>query len=385
MTSLTATSSQVTASQLDDMLERNDHFTILDVRNEKDFGRSRIEGHSPLEVLNIPYFAFVEEEDAQIGRVPTDKPIVVVCAKGESSQYVTQMLRKRGLAATNLRGGIAGWGEFYRVRKVPTTEDSFTIYQLSRVARGDLSYAVSSGDQAVVVDPTRHIEEIIGLAEREGFRIVAVLDTHVHADHISGGVMLGKATGAPYYLHPYDGIHPMDLLPAAITYEHLWNGFVITFNGSTLRALHIPGHTLGNMAFLVNDRYLLSGDSIFLRSIARPDLGGRSEEWGLLHYDSIYGRLLKLPDETIVLPGHFSHSREARVDGAFYEALGKVKRANVTLQFKTKEAFLEFIRNNLPDFPPEYAEIKRANLGLAQPTSQEADELEAGKNECALK
>ncbi len=382
--SRSATARQITTSQLDEMLERRNPFLLLDVRSEEDFKRSPMEARYPFDMINIPYFAFVEDEEAQIRRVPRDKPIVVLCARGGSSGYVAQLLRERGHSVANLEGGTLSWSGHYRLRTIPIEESSLVIYQLSRVARGDLCYVVRSGDEAVVIDPTRHLERIIELSKCEGFRIPDVLDTHMHADHISGGVALGEATRAPYFLHPYDGIHPLDLVPARIAYERLWDGFSIRFGDATLKAWHIPGHTLGNMAFLVNDSYLFSGDSIFINSIARPDLGGHSEEWANLHYDSIFGRLLGLPDETLVLPGHFSNQSEAQSDGGFYQNLGKLKHTNPALQFTNREEFTRFVLSSLPKFPPQYAQIKRVNLGLAQASAEEADELESGKNICAL-
>ncbi len=381
--SRSTTAHQITTSQLDEMLERQDPFLLLDVRNEEDFKRSPMEARYPLDMMNIPYFTFVEDE-AQTSRVPSGKPIVVLCAMGNSSGYVAQLLQEKGYSVANLEGGMHSWSGHCRLRIIPTEEGSLVIYQLSRVARGDLCYVVRSGDEALIIDPTRHFERIIELAKDEGFRIRAVLDTHMHADHISGGAALSEATRAPYFLHPYDGIHPLDLLPARIAYERLWDDFSITFGDATLKALHIPGHTLGNTAFLVNDSYLFSGDSIFINSISRPDLGGHSEEWANLHYDSIFGRLLGLPDETLVLPGHFSNQGEAQSDGGFYQNLGKLRHTNPALQFTARDEFVQFVQSSLPKFPPQYAQIKRVNLGLAQASAEEADELESGKNICAL-
>ncbi len=382
--SRSTTALQITTSQLDEMLERRDPFFLLDVRSDVDFKRSPVEARYPFDMMNIPYFAFVEDGEAQMSRVPNEKPIVTLCATGNSSSYVAQLLREKGYSVSNLTGGMRSWNGYCRLRTIPTGKSSLVIYQLSRVARGDLSYVVRSGDEALVIDPTRSVERIIELAKDEGFRILAVLDTHMHADHISGGVALGEAARVPYYLHPYDAIHPLDLVPARIAYERLWDGFSIPFGDCTLKAWHIPGHTLGNMAFLVNDRYLFAGDSIFINSISRPDLGGHTEEWANLQYDSIFGRLLRLPDDTIVLPGHFSMQNEAELDGGFYQSLGKLRQTNPSLQFTTREEFTRFVKSNLPKFPLEYAQIKRVNLGLAHISAEDADELESGKNICAL-
>lgn len=381
----TLTKTAITVAELDEMMERGEPFLLLDVRNQDEFERWKIEGRNPFETIHIPYFAFLENEEGNVSRIPKGKRIVAVCAKGGSSDYVANVLRDRGYDAVNLEGGMIAWGNYYRVRRLPNTGD-LTIYQLIRVARGDLAYAVVSEGEGILIDPTRHTEQYTNLAEREEFRIVAIFDTHAHADHISGGPKLAKELGVPYFLHPYDGIHPIDMLPATIEYEYLKDNFTFKFGSATLKGIHIPGHTLGNMAFLVNDRYLFTGDSIFIVSVARPDLGGRGEEWAPIHYESLYRKLLVLPDETVVLPAHFATvSREGRADGTFFDTLGNIKRNNPReYQAKSKEEFVQFLLNTLPVFPPQYVDIKRVNAGLLVPDEEKATELELGKNVCAL-
>ncbi len=381
----TLTKTAITVAELDEMIERGESFLLLDVRNQDEFERWKIEGRNPFETIHIPYFSFLEDEEGNIARVPKDKRVVVVCAKGGASDYVAGLLRERGYDAVNLEGGMIAWGNYYRVRRIPDTSD-LTVYQIIRVARGDLAYAIVSEGEGILIDPTRHIDQYTNLAEREGFRIVAIFDTHAHADHISGGPKLAKQLGVPYFLHPYDGIHPIDMLPATIAYEYLKDNFTFQFGKATLKGIHIPGHTLGNMAFLVNDRYLFTGDSIFIVSVARPDLGGRGEEWAPLHYDSLYNKLLVLPDETVVFPAHFATaSREGRPDGTFYDTLGNIKRNNPReYQAKSKEEFVQFLLDTLPVFPPQYVDIKRVNAGLLTPDEEKASELELGKNVCAL-
>jgi rhodanese-related sulfurtransferase len=248
MTMATLTKTAITVAELDEMIERGESFLLLDVRNQDEFERWKIEGRNPFETLHIPYFQFIEDEEASVSRVPKGKPIVVVCAKGGSSDYVAGVLRERGYEAVNLEGGMIAWGNYYRVRRIEAVKD-VALYQIIRVARGDLAYAVVSNGEGILIDPTRHTEQYTNLAEREGFKIVAIFDTHAHADHISGGPKLAKELGVPYFLHPYDGIHPIDMLPATIEYEYLKDGFTFQFGNATLKGIHIPGHTLGNMAF----------------------------------------------------------------------------------------------------------------------------------------
>jgi glyoxylase-like metal-dependent hydrolase (beta-lactamase superfamily II) len=320
-----------------------------------------------------------------------DRPVVTVCAKGGSSAWVAdEVLRPRGYQVVNLEGGMAAWGSHYVVRPVPEVNGALRVWQLARPARGCLHYVIASGQplaSAIVIDPPRHYGRVLELAKAEGLAIRRVIDTHAHADHISGGPALAQATGATYWLHPYDGIHPTDVLPATIAFEWLHDGQQFALGKAVLRALHVPGHTLGITALLLEyqgRRFLFSGDTIFIRSIARPDLGGRGEAWAPLHYRSLYEKLLTLPDDTLVLPGHFSSFQEARGDGLYAGRLGELKRANPELLMRNQEEFVQHILASLPVFPPHYLDIKRVNGGLLAADEEKADELELGRNVCAL-
>ncbi len=388
-----------TAGDLLEWLEHRDALFVLDVRNREEFERFRLEGRGPVPAVNIPYFemlelggkdemvdsviAYVERELAD--HLPTDLPILAVCAKGDTSEFVAQGLRRLGYATANLKGGMKAWGEHYTVRTLIEGPD-LAIYQVSRPARGCLSYLMASAGKAIVIDPLRHLDPYLDLVRGKGFTIETVIDTHGHADHISGGPALAARTGASYYLHPYDAIHPMDVLPATIAYEAIRDGQIFPVGRHDLMALHIPGHTLGLVALRLGDRYLFAGDSIFIRSIARPDLGGKAATWAPLHGRSLR-RLLGLPGGLTVLPGHFSSLEEADGAGQFAASLAELKQQNdglVVLQRESEEGFVRYLLESLPKFIPEYVDIKRVNAGLLAPAEEDAATLELGKNVCAL-
>jgi glyoxylase-like metal-dependent hydrolase (beta-lactamase superfamily II)/rhodanese-related sulfurtransferase len=388
-----------TSGELLGRLERRENFFVLDVRNRDEFERFRLEGRSPVPAINVPYFemlelggkdemldsvvAYVERDLAD--QLPRDLPVLAVCAKGDTSEFVAQGLRRLGYASANLKGGMKAWGEHYATRALVEGPD-LAIYQVSRPARGCLSYVVASSGKAIVVDTLRHLHPYLDLVRNQGLTIEAVIDTHGHADHISGGLALAAKAGASYYLHPYDAIHPMDVLPATIPYEFIRDGQIFPVGRHKLEALHIPGHTLGLVAFRLDDRYLFTGDSIFIRSIARPDLGGKAETWAPLHGRSLR-RLLGLPGGITVLPGHFSCLDEANETGRFAASLDDLKKRNdglVVLQRESEEGFVRYLLESLPKFIPEYVDIKRVNAGLLAPTEEDAATLELGKNVCAL-
>lgn len=383
-----------------EQLLRNEPMFILDVRDHDEFESWRVEGpRAAVPTVNIPYFELLdlesEEEDvidavmrgvqAQLkGQLPDDRPILAVCAEGKTSTYVAEGLRRLGFDAVNMEGGMEAWGNFYYWRAVEENA-RYSLFQVVRPARGCVSHVLISDRHAAVFDPARHLETYHELANAAGARIDLVLDTHLHADHLSGGPALGEHDHIPYYLHPYDAIHPMDMLPARMPYRYLEEAQVLQVGRVEIQVLHFPGHTLGMVAFLIDGRYLLDGDSVFLESIARPDLGGKAENWAPLLYTSLQ-RMTTLPDETVVLPAHFSDITTGDEHGVYQATLGDLKQHNPGLLklAEGEKAFTDYVLASLPEFPEAYIEIKRANAGLTSPDERKAQELELGKNLCAL-
>jgi glyoxylase-like metal-dependent hydrolase (beta-lactamase superfamily II) len=316
--------------------------------------------------------------------LPRSGPILVVCAKGDTSTHVAEGLRRLDYRAFNLKGGMAAWGDHYEMRTVEETQ-RLTILQISRPARGCLSYLLASGGEAMVVDPARHIETYTRIATERGWRITGVFDTHLQADHLSGGVALASELGVDYWLHPYDSIHPEELLPATFSFRYLEDGWACSLGEVSVRVLHLPGHTLGMVNLLVDDRYLLSGDTLFIESVGRPDLGGQAGTWAPLLYRSLQ-TLLSLPEDTIVLPAHFSHMHEADKAGCYRATLGSLRRHHEGLRLLEQglPAFVSYTLARLQEHPKSYDDIRRINTGLLQVDEARASELELGKNLCAL-
>jgi glyoxylase-like metal-dependent hydrolase (beta-lactamase superfamily II) len=369
-------------------LQQREPLFVLDVRNPEAAEQSPIEGPETLSTLNIPYYDFLEDEDANSARIPTDRPVFVVCAKAQSSQYVANVLQERGAETYYLEGGMAKWGDFYDVRDV-INQPYGRIVQVARPARGDLSFMLISDGQAAVIDPLRHTEQYTTIANEAHASMVHIFDTHAHADHISGGPALAAETGAPYYLHPYDAIHPMDMLPARMPYTPLSDGQHYEVGQFRVEVIGFPGHTLGQVNFLVtapdDTTYLFSGDGIFLRSFGRPDLGGKGETWTPILYESMFERLPRhINDDTLILPAHFSTLDEGGTDGIYAATYREVREQNDGLAPRSRDEFINYVLGHLPTFPEQYVEIKRVNVGLVEPSDEKASELETGKNVCAL-
>ena len=210
------------------------------------------------------------------------------------------------------------------------------------------------------------------LADSRDLDIVAVADTHAHADHISGGRALATAEDVPYYLHEKDA-RELD------RYTAVEDGDEISLGARDVEILFTPGHTHGSLSFRVGDA-LLSGDTLFVRSVGRPDLEGGSDvarEGATLLFDSL-DRLADFPDDTVVLPGHFS-DEEMRPLRATIDHL---EANNGLFGMETKSAFVETVLEDLPDTPANYNRIKRVNTGKEEVTA-EAETLELGPNNCA--
>lgn len=379
---------ELTSEQLKKKLDENKPLFILDVRNYENFSNSHIEGKENATVVNAPFSQIQEKGGIQAyakdNKLPLDQAIIVVCNRGRSSVVVASGLKEIGYHTASLIGGMSEWQDYHEINKV-ISDEKLSIFQISRVAKGCLSYLISINGKAIIIDPTRFILLYETLLKDLSLMPLLILDTHAHADHLSGGKQLADKLAIPYHLHPYDGIHPLDFLPANFSYNPLWENWRFSCGESILRALHIPGHTLGNQAFLLNETYLFSGDSIFINSIARPDLGGKAETWSYLHYNSLK-KLMQLKDETVVFPGHFSHLSEKNEHG-FSRKLSELKQSNEGLMMAQKpfDEFKQYILKNLPNTPNQYVDIKRANLGLLNLSEESLRELETGKNICALK
>ncbi len=378
----------ISAADLHRRLSAPNDLLLLDVRDEAAFKTWRIEGRFTPPTLNVAYWEFFEDEGQNLDRVPTGREVVVVCAEGAASDLVAAMLEEEGRSARNLAGGMEAWGRLHVFRPVAKTAD-YEIVQVDRVARGCLSYILLSGGQALVVDPTRYIDEYRAYLDAREVRLALVIDTHAHADHISGGPGLAACAGVPYYLHPYDAIHPFDLLPARLSYHPLAEDQTFRLGALTLTAIHVPGHTLGQINLLVQDAapawFCLTGDNLFLRSFGRPDLGGQGEGWAPLVYDSIFDTLRRrVPDDAWILPGHYAQAGEADADGLFRARMADLWHRNPDLRHSNKAEFISHVLTHLPDMPEQYLEIKRVNIGLATPDEKQASELELGPNVCAL-
>jgi glyoxylase-like metal-dependent hydrolase (beta-lactamase superfamily II) len=353
---------------------------ILDVRNESDYQDWKIEGGN-FEYLNIPYFDLLDGVGGIMDQLPTDIDILVVCAKEGSSIMIADMLSEAGLNVSYLSGGMKAWSEHLEPVKVGDLRDGGEIYQFVRIGKGCLSYMVVSNGESAIIDSTRMTDIYLDFAESLGAKITHVFDTHLHADHISGGRVIAEKTNATYWLPPKDA--------AEVTFEYqpLEGGTDVTIGHIkiNIHALYSPGHTIGSTSFVVDEKYLLSGDILFIDSIGRPDLAGLAQDWVGDLRESLYKRYRELSEDLIVLPAHFMIIEELNEDGSVSERLGTLFARNHGLNIADENEFRKLVTENLPPQPNAYQEIRETNMGKINPDTEKQREMEIGPNRCAVR
>ncbi|WP_312755279.1 MBL fold metallo-hydrolase [Rummeliibacillus suwonensis] len=358
----------------------NQELFILDVRNRDAFEDWKIDGHK-FEYLNIPYFELLDGVEEILPKIPSDQDILVVCAKEGSSLMVAEMLSEAGRDAAYLEGGMKSWSMHLEPIKIGDLTDGGEVYQFVRLGKGCLSYMVISGEEAAVIDAVRFTDVFLNFAKEKNVTIKHVLDTHLHADHISGGRQIAAATGAKYYLSPKDAEE------AVYDYEYLDDGLIVQVGSLKLEvgALYSPGHTIGSTSFVVDNKYLLTGDILFIDSIGRPDLAGLAEDWVDDLRETLYQRYRELAEDLIVLPAHFMIIDELNEDGTVAKRLGDLFAENHGLNIEDETEFRSVVTENLPPQPNAYQQIRQVNMGKLTPDQDEQTEMEIGPNRCAVR
>ncbi|MDH5638599.1 MAG: MBL fold metallo-hydrolase [Nitrospinota bacterium] len=351
---------------------------IVDVRNEDDYDAWKIEDVKTPATINLPYIDFIEEPEQMTEKVPNDKQVVVLCGKGGASDYVADILRKSGRDAVNVAGGMKSWGNLYHSETVYENGDTRVI-QVNRVGKGCLSYILISGKEAAVVDPARHIDQYLDFLKENNLTLKLVFDTHIHADHLSGGVRLAEATGAEYLLNKEDA-------PGAVMkFRSLEDGMEFNIGSTRLKivALGAPGHTPGSTIIVFDDKLLFSGDTLFVSSMGRPDLGGQAAKWVKDLYQTIQG-LQKFGDDFLILPTHTSGPEEWDDKGIVMATLGRIRAGNPLMNISDEKDFSARVLAHLPEQPDTYDKMRKANIGATAPTEEEMEQWELGKNRCAI-
>ena len=376
---------KITADRLAAMLDGGEAFALVDTRPEESYEAWHAPGAE-----NVPY-----DPREGLGREAADRvdalagsgPVVAICGKGLSSTSFAFDLEEDGYDDVSVvEGGMEAWSRVYEVVPVETPADDLEIVQLQRRAKGCLGYVVGSNrtGEAAVVDATRQTDEFEVAAADAGLAVARVLDTHVHADHLSGGPALASTVGVPYHLG-----ERAEERGVVYEYEPLADGETVEVGDVEIRVLETPGHTTEMVNYLVDGEYLLTGDTLFVDGVGRTELqfgeadAARGAE---LLYESIRA-ILELPDDTTVLPGHVSVSADGRYEAGepgepVRARLGDL-RESLDLLGLDEEAFVERITADTPEKPSGYERVIEVNTGRADVDEEEATGLELGPNNCA--
>jgi len=373
----------VDPESLKDRIDAGEDVTLLDARMQSDYDEWRIDGENVTSV-NVPYFQFLEDDidDDVLDQIPDDREATVLCAKGGASEYVAGTLAERGYDVDHLEDGMNGWASIYDAVEVERYDGPGTLLQYQRPSSGCLGYLLYDDGEAAVVDPLRAFtDRYLDDAADLGVDLEYALDTHVHADHISGVRALDD--------EGVEGVIPEAAVDRGVTYADdlttAADGDTVAVGDATIEVVATPGHTSGMTSYLLGDSLLATGDGLFVESVARPDLEEGDEGAPAAArqlYESLQERVLALPDDTLVGGAHFSDAAEAADDGTYTAPIGELV-AEMDALTMDEDDFVDVVLSDMPPRPANYEDIIATNLGQQSVDDDEAFTLELGPNNCA--
>jgi len=363
----------IDADRLRRQLDSGEPVTVLDIRPAAERAEWSIPGSVHVDAYCDLWAGRPETLDR--ATLPRGVPVVTVCAAGNTSKLAAEYLIGRGYDVRSLAGGMKAWSTAWNLALVPGPAGSSTVLQVRRTGKGCLSYLIGSGAEAAVLDACLDPGVYVELARERGWTLTRVLETHVHADHVSRGRALAERTGA--------SLHVPEQQRARYPFIPVRDGDSIPFGATRLVALRTPGHTQESTCYELEGWALLSGDTLFLNAVGRPDLEAGSvlaRDFAHTLHRSL-ARLVALSPELLVLPGHTS--QPVPFDGVPIAApLGEVT-PRIELLALGEEAFVDAVLARLSDTPPNYGKILELNESGTLPAGDLA-ELEAGANRCAV-
>lgn len=395
---------EISPNDLKEKIDKNEDIFLLDVRTPQEYNSWKIsyENHKNPKLIPIDHL-FVDSSNI-LKEIPKDKEIITVCAHGNRSLIAAKLLSQFGFNVKSVSGGMSGWNKVADIAEIPVpTQFPFQIWQLRRVSKGCIGYIIASKENknAIVIDPSNEIGEYFLKVEKEnGLKITKIIDTHQHADHVSGVSRLAmikeSETKSKDSLACFSSYEEYDYSKTDLNnIKYLNDGDEIYIDQKNcIKAVHTPGHTNGSISFITkckpNDKnnpmknYLFTGDTLFVDGIGRPDLRDQAHLFAGTLYDTFHKKILQFPDDTIILPAHFNGSSiilNHKVP--IYDTLGSIKK-KIKLLSMTKEEFIKNIIDTLPSRPGNYKEIIGINKKMISFDERIMPDLEAGPNSCAI-
>jgi len=363
---------EINAETLREWLDTRQPVTVLDIRTNEDRGQWAIPGSTHLNA----YDALRAGQPGALADAafPLDRPVVTVCNGGRVSQIAADVLSARGFDARSLTGGMKAWSLAWNAAEVPLSDTSVRVIQVRRTGKGCLSYIAASAGEAAVIDPSVSPDVYLELAKCHGWSIRYVLETHIHAVHLSRARELAKTTGATLLLPTQQRVR--------FAFTAIADGERIPLGSAGLTAMYTPGHTPESATYALNETAVFTGDTLFTKGVGRPDLhadleGARQRARALF---ASLTRLRAVPPHTVVLPAHASEP--IAFDGRAVAAeMGEIVTW-LSGWIASEAAFVERVTSKLPPTPPNFAciiDLNEAGEFPADPT-----DLEAGANRCAV-
>jgi glyoxylase-like metal-dependent hydrolase (beta-lactamase superfamily II) len=348
----------------DELVKKLDSVFLLDVRDSSEFSEYKIPNS-----INIPLENLFDSKI--IEKIPKDKQVVTICPHGNRAMIASFALARAGIDSQTLADGLAGWNQV--LKPVIVVKEPIQIIQIQKVGKGCLSHIVESEGKAIVIDPLYPLEKYIDIANRHGLEITRVFDTHQHADHVSAARDLAYVTGAKLHLSKYER-YDFDA-------DFVGDSDEFSFGKSKLRVIHTPGHTPGSLSYVVDEKYVFTGDILFVESIGRPDLRDKAEEFTDELYNSLHNKLLSLPHYTMVFPTHHGENVESNQE-AFVSTIQQSKKLP-WLDISKQDFVQKVVSITLPR-PMNYRKIITVNKGELKLIHSEIPDLEIGPNRCAV-
>ena len=383
---------EIDAQKLKEKMDKGEDVFILDVRTPEEYEAWRLSYDKHAKTPLIPVDRLFGAQKAIADQIPKDKEIITLCAHGNRSMMAAQLLTQMGYNAKSVRGGMAAWNQVYDVASVADVPESQArVWQLRRISKGCLSYVIAAGTSATVIDSTCDFDNsALKLAEEHGLKITNVIDTHMHADHVSGLVSLARKTGAQAHLGAAEGYK----MPSDSSKINLIDDGqkIQVGDGVYLTAIHTPGHTEGSTSYMLEvasgsamRTFLFTGDTLFVNAVGRPDLRDKAPEYAEKLYETYQAKILKLPDDTLILPAHFdTNSITIKHGDLVADTIGSVKK-NVKFLSMPKEEFVRSMSSSVPPRPANYKMIIQINQELVGCEEINMGDLEAGPNSCAIR
>jgi glyoxylase-like metal-dependent hydrolase (beta-lactamase superfamily II) len=364
---------EIDVATLQNWLEQKRDVVVLDVRSDEDRQQWFIPGSRHVNAY----------EDLKAGRpgplaelrLPPEIPVVTVCNLGRMAAVAAEKLESRGNEVFVLRGGMQAWSLAWNAAEVPVNREGVRVLQVRRTGKGCLSYIIASAGVAGVIDPALPPEVYVGLCKEHAWRILSVLDTHIHADHVSRAKALAEESGATLFLPQQNRVR--------FAHTLVQDDDVISIGSARLTAIRTPGHTLESTSYLLNDEVLFTGDTLFPSGVGRPDLSADPDE-AQRRAHLLFGSLLRLralSAEVLLLAGHtsqpvpFDRLPVSAPIGFVFERLRD--------WFSSEQEFVERVLARIPPTPANYVHIVELNEEGTPPPA-DSTELEAGANRCAV-